>query len=83
MNHTLLVRVVDRLADGNEELNPLPDAEVSLLAVPRDRQAIDILHHEIRQALRRCPGVKDLGDVRMIHQGKGAPFAVKTRDHGL
>ena len=49
----------------------------------RDRDALDILHDEVRAALRCGAAVKDACDAWMIHQGQRLPFSLETRDHGL
>ena len=46
----LLMRVLDRLADGDEQLEPLVRRELILVAVVGDRNAADQLHDEVRPA---------------------------------
>ena len=83
VDDALLVRVVDGLADGNEELDALANVQLVFVAVAGDGRAVDELHHKVRQALRRRTGVENLGDVGMFHQGQGAAFAFKAGNDGL
>src|SRR5262249_8507981 len=50
LDDALLVRVLDGLADRKEQLQPLPRREVMLVAVFRDRHALDQVHDEVRPA---------------------------------
>ncbi len=52
-------RVLHGLADGDEQLQPLPGCEVVLVAVLGDRDALDQFHHEVRPRRaerRKSPG---------------------------
>jgi hypothetical protein len=52
---------------------------VVLVAEAGDRGPLDQLHHEVRPARRRAR-VKDLGDVRMIHQRQGLALGLEAGD---
>ena len=60
----LLVRVLHRPADQHEQLQPLRDRQVILVAVGRDRHAVDQVHHEVGPTRVGGPGVEHAGDVR-------------------
>jgi hypothetical protein len=77
----LLVRVLDRLADRQEELQPLAGREVMLVAVLRDRLAFDQFHHEVRPAALRRARVQHLRNVRMVHHRQRLPLGLKPCDH--
>ena len=49
----LLMGVLDRLADRHEQLQPLARRQLLLVAVLRDRHALDQFHDEVRPAARR------------------------------
>ncbi len=50
VNDAFLMGVLDRLTDGYEEFQPLPEREVVLVAVAGDRHALDQIHHEVGPA---------------------------------
>ncbi len=65
VNDPPLVRVLDRIADPHEQVQPRPDVEPALLAVTCKRQAGDELHREIGPLLPvelRVARVVDLRD---------------------
>ena len=47
MDDALLMGVLDRLADGDEQFQPLPRRQVVLVAVLGDRHALDQFHDEV------------------------------------
>ena len=61
----MAMRVAHSIADLQKQIEPLPDRECVPRAIHVDRDTIDILHHEVRIALRRCPGVENRSDVGM------------------
>ena len=80
MDDPLLMRVLDRLADGDEQLQPLPGREVVLVAVPGDRHPLDQVHDEVRPAGAGRAGVEHAGDVGVVHQGQGLPLGLEAGD---
>ena len=76
----LLVGVLHRLADRHEQLQPLARRQAVVVAVLRDRHALDQLHDEEGPAVLRRPGVEDPGDVGMVHQGQGLPLGLEAGD---
>ena len=57
--------------------------QLGLVAVFRDRDAPHVIHHEVGPAALGRPGVEDLGDVRVVHQGQRLPLGLKASDHLL
>ena len=76
----LLMGVLDRLADGDEQLQPLLRREVIAVAVLGDRHALDQLHHEVRAAGVGGAGVEDAGDVGVVHHRQGLAFGLEAGD---
>ena len=81
MDDALLVGVLDRLADGDEQLQPLPGREAVLVAVLGDRHALDQLHDEVRPAGAGGAGVEHPGDVGVVHQRQRLPLGLEAGDH--
>ena len=76
-----LMRVLDSLADRNEQLEPLSRRELGLVAELHQRQAVDQFHHEERLTAGRQAAVEHTGDVGMIHHRQGLPFLLEPRQH--
>ena len=70
MDDALLVRVLDSLADEDEKPQPLLGGKLVLVTVLRDLDPPDQFHDEVRPAGVGCAGIKNLGDVRMVHHRK-------------
>ena len=80
MDDPLLMGMLDRLANGDEQLQPLPRREVVLVAVLGDRHASDQVHDEVRPAGRWSSGVQHVGDVGVVHQRQGLPLGLEAGD---
>ena len=80
MDDALLVRVLDRLADRHEQLQPLARRQVVVVAILGDGHAVDQLHDEVRPAGFRGPAVEDAGDVDVIHHRQGLPLRLEAGD---
>jgi hypothetical protein len=81
MDDSLLVRVLDRVADLNEQLQPFSHAHAILVAVVGDLDPIDQLHDEVRSAGFGGSGIEDLCDVGMVHQGQRLALGLEPGDH--
>ena len=57
--------------------------QLVLVAVLGDRDAPHEVHHEVGPAGLGRPGVEDLGDVRVVHQGQRLPLGLEAGDHLL
>ena len=62
--------VLDRRANLTEQGQPGGQVEAVPVAVLRDRDPLDQLHHKERPAALGCAGVEDAGDVGMVHHGQ-------------
>jgi hypothetical protein len=83
MDDPLLVRVLHRVADGEEELQSLARAQPVVIAGLGDRHALDQFHDEVGPTALRRPGIVDLGDVGVVHQRQRLPLGLEPGDHLL
>jgi hypothetical protein len=72
--------MLDRLADGHEQLQPLAGRQVLLVAEPGDGDALDQLHDEVRPAGFGRAGVEHAGNVLMVHQRQRLPLGLEAGD---
>ena len=79
MDDAFLVRMLNAVADLDEQLEALADRQAVPIAVAGDRFTAHVLHHEVRATLRRRPGVEHLGDRRVVHQGQRLALGLETR----
>ncbi len=80
VDDALLMRVLHRLADRDEQLQPLPRREVVLVAVAGDGHPLDQIHDEVRPADAGGAGVQHAGDVGVVHQGQSLAFGLEAGD---
>src|ERR1035441_7332326 len=52
-----------------------------LVAVVGNPDALDQFHDEVGPAVVGRPGIEDLGDVRMVHEGQGLPLGLEAGDN--
>ena len=83
VDDALLVRVLHRLANLDEQVEPLRGGELVLLAVVGDLDSAHQLHDEIRTPRFRRPGIENLRDVRMIHHRQRLTLGLEARDDGV
>ena len=81
MDNALLVCVLDSVADVDEQIQSLAYIELVLVAVSRNGHAVDQFHDKIGSSGIRGPGIQDLGDVGMVHQGQGLTFGPESGNH--
>ena len=81
MDDPLLMGVLHGLADLDEQLQPLAVVRLILVAVIREGDAVDQLHHEVGPARFGRARVKHLGDVGVVHHGQGLPLGLEAGDH--
>jgi hypothetical protein len=80
MNDPLAVSVLHRLADREEQFQPVAGRELPSIAVVDDRKAPHQLHHEVGPAALGRAGIEDAGDVGVVHQGQGLPLGLEAGD---
>jgi len=83
MDNALLVGVLHGVADLDEQLQPLFGAQSVGIAVVGDRDALDQFHNKVRPSCLSSSGVKDFGDIRMVHYGKSLTLGLETGDNRL
>ncbi len=72
--------VLEGEADLCEKLEALSDGEIIFVAVKVDGNTLDEFHDEIGATGVGGAGVKDFGDVGMVHEGEGLTFGFEARD---
>jgi hypothetical protein len=80
MDHEILVRVVDRGADGPEQREPLVERRPALVPESIERHALDVVHDEVRQPLVGRAPIEDPGDVRVIEVGERPALVMEPPD---
>ena len=80
MDDTFLMRVLDRLADRDEQFDAFADREFTQVAELRDRDPSDEFHREEGAAGFGHAAVEDPGDARMIHDRQRLSFCFEARD---
>ena len=80
VNDALLVGMLNAIAHLQEQIDAAGDRQLVFVAVRRNAFATDILHDEIRTALRGCTGVEDARDGRMIHDRQRLALGFEPRD---
>ncbi len=80
MDDSLLVRVLDGMADLHEDRDALIDAEGVSIAVGGDRVTGHVLHHEVGPPLLGRAGVEHPGDVGVVHHRQGLPLGLEAGD---
>ena len=81
MDDALLVRVLDGVANLDEQPQTIPRRKAPFIAEVRDAHTPDQFHDEERPSGLRGPAVENTGDVRMIHQRQRLPFRLEPRHH--
>ncbi len=69
MDDRFPVSVLHPFAYARKQFQSLPQRELVPIAVFRDREPRNVLHHEVRTPLRSGTRIEHLGDRRMIHEG--------------
>jgi hypothetical protein len=83
MDDPFLMRVLDGVADGDEERDALVGRELLVIAVVGDLHSANELHHEIGPPVLCRAGVENFRDVRVIHHRERLPLLLEARDHFL
>ena len=79
----VLVRVLDGRADVTKELQARGGVEPVRIAVVDDRLPFDVLHREVRPAVRRAATVEKTRDERMLEAGEYLPLVPEAADDAV
>ena len=83
VDDALLMGMLHRLTDRDEEREPLRRREIRLIAVIRDLDAPHQFHDKERPPRGRGARIMHFGDVGMIHHRERLALLLETRDHFL
>ena len=81
VNDPFLVRVLNALAELNEEAESFGDGEPMPVTVCGQTIAAHVLHCEVRPPEVRGPRFEHLGDCRMVHQCERLALRFEARDY--
>src|SRR5579872_2602288 len=70
-------------AHALEKLEPLDDTELAGLAIVVNRLALDVLHHEVRQAVLGGAAIEQPRNVGMVQAGQYLPLVAEALDDEL
>jgi hypothetical protein len=81
VDDALMVGVLHGLANGHKQFQPFARRQLVLVAERGDGHAFNKFHDEIRPARRGFPAIKNVRDVRMIHERQSLPFRLEARHY--
>ena len=81
VNHALLVCVLYRFADADEELQTIAHVEPARVAELRERQTTHELHGKVRLPGVAASGMQHARNAGVIHHRQCAPFRVEARQY--
>ena len=80
MDDQLLMRVLDGGAHAADELDALAARGVALAHVAGERDAVDVLHHEVRLTVLGRAAIEHPHDARVIERRQDLALVAKSRD---
>jgi len=83
MDDSFLVRMLDRVADLDEQLQASAGRQEMSVAIIGDFDALDQFHHKIGPPASGRAGIEDVSDVWMFHQGQRLALGLKTRNDAV
>jgi len=78
MDQAFVVGVLNSFAYRDEEFEAIPEIQVVMIAIGRNRLAGNVLHHEVGAAIGSRSRIKDLRDVGMVHDRKGLALLLES-----
>src|SRR5208282_6682571 len=83
MDNPLLVRVLDGIADLDEQVETFPGGEVVLVAILGDADAAHQFHDKIGATCLGGAGIEYSGNVGVIHHRQRLPLGFEAGHHRL
>src|SRR5947208_10482801 len=83
MNHPFLMRMLDRLANLNEKVEPFPCRKLFLVAVISDLNPLPQFHDEVRPAGVRRSRLEHPRDIGMVHPRQCLALRFEAGDHAF
>jgi len=83
MDDALLVGVLHAVAHLLKDRQAIADPEPVFVAVSSQRDAVDVLHDEVRPAVIGHARFVDLRDVPVVHQAESLALGIEPGDYGL
>jgi hypothetical protein len=78
-----LVGMLDGLADMQEQSQAFLDSEPVPVAILGDRNALNMLHDEVRPSARGQTRIVDARYMGMLHEGQSLLFGLEASQHAL
>ncbi len=78
MNDQILMCGVYRRADAAKQREALADRELVPFAILVDRQAVDVFHDQVRDAIVSGAAVQQPGDVAVVESRQDLTFGLET-----
>ena len=78
MDDLPLMRVLHRVADLAEQLEPRVDVQRALVAEAVDRRALHVLHHEVRTPVGSHAAVEQPRDAGVLERGEDLPLLLEA-----
>ena len=83
MHNPLLVSMLNRLADGDQQLQAFAQRESRLVAKLVQRQTMNQFHHKEWLVAVRHSGIQNSGDIGVIHQRQRLALLLEPSQHGF
>ena len=80
MNDLTIVRMLHGVEHGEAQPHAVPDVQSAIVGIAIDRRAGDVLHHEVRQSLRRGPAIEEARNMRMVQGREHLPLVTEAAD---
>ena len=80
MDDPLLVGMLNRVADLDEEFKPLPGVKVVFVTILRDFDSSNEFHDKVGAPRFGCSRIQHPGDIRVLHHRERLPLRVKAGD---
>ena len=81
MDDTALVRMSNRVANVEEEVETFLEGEPASRGVGGDGESLDELHHEVRAAIPKARCIENAGHERVIQCGQGLALVLESSEH--